>query len=1324
MQHINRSSFNLRRSSLSLAVATTLALAGQGAYAQSVVVNTSTASVDLGGATGASFGPDQTTVIDSVTNSGTDQASGTADGVDSNVTVTNWDNPNGGAIASGINGGSGIVIGPNGSVTKMTNEGSVNGAVNGLLNEGDIELLTNSATLGPTGMTGNAGVDNKNHIGTLVDEAGSTTGSAMGAAYGVLNEAGAEIDTFTDAGGLKVGLSNGVSFLDDEGAIGTFEESGTLSAFTPSMQAAFKIGAAGTVDQFDLDATSHVQTTGDTLGLNNQGKITKVQADGQLNTGGDAIVNGSSTNATAEIDAIDITGVVAGQGGNQNGDGIHNYGKLGGVSESSTGTLNGSGEGTAALYNEAGADITGPVTLLGHSGSEGAVVWNKGVMGDLEIAGQATSSEDSAINNAVDATMGNLTTDKGSTVGTLGSTNTNAVVEDDGTMASATFNGSVTSQNGVAVVVSETGSVTNGIAVGAGGNISGTSGIEIDGDVPTLSVAAGSSVIGTSVAGVELNNGTTAVTVDGVIEGSSSGNADGLQVTNSGTTANVTVENNGTILAEGGGNGITVGPGATANVTLQDSGMINAATTGDALDVKNGGTANLTLTGRNGGLNNLGTGSAIVVEEGGNLTVNATGFSTAGAGPDIANNDAAPTIDIAGNATLNLDALTWNGDNADDGAAIQIESTGHLTSFTNEGEVVGAIKNLSTNPLVINGASSYTDGTATNGQLGLFTGVESGLQSEIDSANADVTFASGYSVLNDTVNAPNVNVSSGATLVSYAPVAINGNFNVADGATLVSQVQSQTTYGQWNVTGNATFAGLTTLKLMPFTTFGFAQDQRFLIVSTGGTASYNLPGITASALGYTGTVTAEQVGNNLYAVLGSTGNSGTGSGDSGTGSTGNGNTGTGSTGNGDTGGNTGSTGSGDTGTGSGDTSPTNPTGPSTPVTPPVVHANAAGLTQTSVAATNGIVRYTGWNSAGLMSAENVVLAIEQNGTARQVTQAGTQLAPVPHAQAGNAMLAINDGAQGVVADRAESLRAAKQAGAATSDDVQTWGRAFGGAEQRGTTNGGSFSEVSGSNLTYGGLAVGVDKGIGNGDWRVGGAFSYTHGQSNATGDASGQSLGVNAFGVVLSQGWTAPSGHAYVDLSENVSIDQFDESRSINLAGVSAGGASGHFSGTSYGARVEAGLPLALRGGIDITPYLGLGVEHLDLGGYTETDGGSGVGLNVNGASYTSVRSTLGVKVSKAFETKVGTVVPYAKLAYVHEFAGTPSNTTAVFNGDMTGETSFTTVSAAPVRNIADVVLGTALFRAKGLSLDAQVSVQAGSRYTGVAGGVQAKWSF
>lgn len=1265
MKHSTRPSFNLRRSTVSLAVAAALSLAAQGAFAQSVVVTASNPTVDLGGATGASFGPDTSTVIDSVTNSGTDQATGTNDGVDNAATVTNWDNPVGAAIAGGTTGGAGIVN--TGTIVALTNEGSINGTY---------------------------GVDNKGTIQSLINALGATLGSGTIGLYGVYNETGATIGLLQDNGGLLVSMMNGVAYVNNAGHIVTLDEEGNETGTATSMQAAFLNAATGRIDTFTIGTNARITLYTAADGLNNQGTVTAVRIAGSLNVGGDALVNGSTTNTTASVGSVDIAGTLASQSGTANGNGIHNFGVMGDTTVEATGTLNGSTPGTAAFNNEA-TGVAGNFTLLGHSGSEGAVVSNKGAMGNVEIGAQAqaTASGDAVIDNDVGASMGTLTTDKGASVSTLGSGNTNAVVENDGTMTAMALNGSMGAQNGVAVVNSQSGTVTNGITVG--GDVSGLSGIENDGDLPTLDVVAGGTVTGTSIAGVELNNGTTGMSVSGVVAGS--GPADAVQVTNPGTVANIVVENIGLVMGEGNGNGFTVGGGATANVTVQDNGTVEA-NGGAAVDAKNNGTVNLTLTGRNAQVVNAGSGSAIVGEQGSNLNVTTTGFSAGGAGPVITASASAPTIDIAGNATLNLDALVSNTNTtANAGAAIQIESSGNLTSFTNKGEVQGAVKNLSSNPLVIDGASSYTDGTAANGQLGLFSGFGStATQSEIDSPNADVTVASGNVVLNDTVNAPNLNVASGASMISYSSVAVNGNLNVADGATLVSQVQSATSYGQWNVSGNTTLAGSTTLKLTPFTTFGFADGQRYTIIQTVGTASYNLAGITPSATGYTGTVTAEQVGNNLVVVL-SAPSTGTGTG----------------TGSGDTG----------TGTGTGSTNPTNPSGPTGPTTPPASHRVYA-LTQTSVASTDAIVRYTGWNSAGLMNAENTVLAIQQNGTARQLTQAGTQLAPVPHAQAGNAMLAIGDAAQGVVTDRAEALRAAKQAGAATPQGAQVWGQAFGGAEQRGATAGGTFGEVSGSNLTFGGLAVGVDTAIGTTDWRVGGAFSYTNGQSNATGDASGQSLGVNAFGFTLYQNWTPASGRVYVNVAENASIDQFNESRSINLAGVSAGSASGHFSGTSYGARVEAGLPLTVRGGFDVTPYVALGVQHLNLGSYTETDGGSGVGLSVNGASYTSVRSTLGVKLSKSFETKVGTVVPYAKLAYVHEFAGTPSNTTAVFNGDSTGETAFTTVSATPVRNIADLAVGATLYRAKGLSLNAQVNVQAGSHYTGVAGGVQAKWSF
>lgn len=1277
-------SFNLRRSTVSLAVATAMAFAAQGAYAQ-VSITSNQASVDISGDAGVTVGPPATVSVYQMTNSGTVSTTGTAG-------LANY-----------------------GDISNLNNSGTISGATNGIENEsgGYIGAITNSGAIAPNGMSGNAGIDNKSGgtINTITNLAGGTIGSGMSTQYAIENEVNAVIQQITDQGGLVVGLMNGLAYVDNAGTISNFEEDGSLSSIASGMTGFFVNEASGSVTQFTVGTNGRIVLAGSTPGVVNSGVIQTMWINGTLNAGGDAIVNGSSSNATANIQGIYVNGILAGQGGNQVGNGIHNYGTITMIDESGTGKIQGSGVGTAAINNEATGTI-GSVILWGISGAEGAVLWNKGTVGDVSIGGtlvatgvtyaaQASASAAPAIENDAGATMGNLTVGAGSVVETLGTGNTNAAVQNSGTMTSIANSGTIGATNGVGI--ENDGTITNGITTKSGSTVSGLTGIVNNGDLPSLTLEAGSNVFGSSVAGVALNTGATAVSVSGTLGGSLT--ADGLDV-NGTADATVTAQDNGSIMASGSGNAVSVASGATADVTVQDSARLLAAGAGSA--VKNAGNLNLTLTGSNAQVLNQGSGSAISTVQGSTTTITASGYSTGGAGPTISSASAnAPTIDIAGTAALDLDAMVANTAN---GTAVQIESTGNVTSFKNQGVVEGAIKNLSANGLTIDGASTYTDGNSTTGELGLLTGTGSS-QSEIDSTT-DVTLASGYTVLNDTVNAPNLNVSSGATLVSYAPVAIDGNFNVADGASLVSQAVSETSYGQWNVSGNSTFAGSTSLNLTPYTTFGFADGQRYVIVNTTGTASYNLPGITTSVTGYTGAVTTEQVGNSLVVVLGSTSTgTGTGTGTD-TGSTGTG-TGTGTdTGTGDT--TTTGTGTGtDTGTGTGTTSPTSPT-------TPVVHS-VAGLTQTSVAASNGIVRYTGWNSAGLMNAENTVLAIEQNGTARQVTQAGTQLAAIPHAQAGNAALAIADGAYGVVADRAEALRAAKDAGAAQGNGVQTYGRAFGGAEQRGTTAGGTYGEVSGSNFTYGGLAIGADKALGR-DWRVGAAFTYAHGQSNATGDASGQDLSVNSFGFTLSQSFNP--GRAYVDVSENVSVNQYDASRSINLAGVGVGGASGHFSGTSYGARVEAGLPLLWKNGVEVTPLFGLTVQHVNLNGYTESDGGSGLGLAVNGASYTSVRSTLGVKVAKAFETKAGTVVPYVRLGYVHEFSGNVPNTTATFNGDTTGETTFTAVSASPVRDIASLSLGATLYRAKGLSLTANANVQVGKHYTSESAMLQVKKAF
>ncbi|SDG96899.1 Uncharacterized conserved protein, contains a C-terminal beta-barrel porin domain [Paraburkholderia phenazinium] len=1465
----NASLSHPRRKALSLAVITALAIAGQPAYAQSVVVSTSTSSVDIGGATGASFGPDTSTVINSVTNSGTDAATGSNDGVDSAAAVNTWDTPNGSSITSGSAGGSGEVV--TGSVVTETVEGSIKGQVNGVVvgPTGSIESLTTSSTgvVAPQSMTdANAGLFNQGNINEVINQAGASMGSAMSGLYAIENDVNADIQSIQDSGGLKVGLGNGVNLVLNKGTVGLFEESGNESATATTMTALYENAQGSKTGQFTLDAGASMTVTGSSaIGLDDQGEVDGTTINGMMKTQGDAIKVGSATNTTAVMGplAIGTTGTVSGQGGSGGGNGINVFGTFGQATVAVGGILQGSTVGTAAFNNEAGATAVG-LKDMGTSTQEGYVVRNAGnVTGTVELGGLASSSENNAVANLAGAQVNELDVDQGGTVETVGTGNTNSTIlnaqgatittttiagnlvgnnvansiafenEGNATTVTETSTGTMSANNatggafengptgviptltldggvsnaagdavvnkgqivsaivgstasiisgngnaltnglgadidtlaiagrvasnggsgagvatqgtigamtesgsdaqitatttGTGVLIGPSGEITNGITETGSASIEGGTGIDDAGILPTLNIGVGSNVTGTSVAGfVGEADTTTTLNVAGAI--STANNADGADVYGN-DTFNLT--GNGGIFggATGGpGAGLNVESGGTATATLQNSSVITSLGSGSA--VNDEGTLTMIVE-DNAQVLAQGSGSGIKSSAGSTLNLTMTGWDE-GSQPTIAaETPGASAIDIGGAATVVLDGVVESAGASATEAAITLEATSNVPVLAMPGFIIGEINNLSSNPLTITGSPNYTNGNSAAGQQGILTGGPSG-QSTINNVNSDLTFGSGNITLDDTVNVGThtVHVASGSTVIAFEPVAVNGNLDVADGGSLTSQVQagatttgtsSDTLYGQFNVSGNTTFDGATQIALKPFTAFGFADGQRFLVVSTSGVANYNLPGITATVAGYSGQVTTAQVGNNLVVELGSTGGGGTTTPPSNPGGGSGGSTGpTGPSGPTNP---TGPSGPTDPSNPTGPSAPTNPTGPTSPSnpTPPAIHVGVAGLTQTSVAATNGLLKYSGWNSPGLLNAENTVIGIKANGTARQVTQAGTQLAPITHAQAGDAILSINDGALGVVADRAQAQRAATQAGAATGNGWQSWGRAFGGSEQRGTTSGGTFGEVSGSNLTFGGLAVGVDKSVGP-NWTAGGAFSYANGQSNAKGDASGQDLGINAFGLALYQNYNP--GRFYVDIAETASIDQFNSSRSVNLAGVNAGGASGHFSGQSYGAQVEAGLPLALRYGYTLTPSVRLGAQHVNIGSYTESDGGSGVGLGVNSAAYNSVRTSVGLEISKAVETKVGTVVPYGKIEYEHEWAGNVPNTTATFNGDALGATTFTTNSASPVRNIADVVLGATLYRAKGLSLDANVTVQVGKGYTSVGGGVQAKWAF
>ncbi|HGL6715964.1 hypothetical protein WK24_15210 [Burkholderia vietnamiensis] len=933
--------------------------------------------------------------------------------------------------------------------------------------------------------------------------------------------------------------------------------------------------------------------------------------------------------------------------------------------------------------------VTNTNATVTAAGSDDAVTNNATVEGFDNGQGSAINATGggSAILNGPNGDIVGLTNEGVITGTRSGITNDGAF----GSISLQTFDPSnspaISATNGPGVLNGPTGSIGT-ITLGTWGmpthsSISGTTGLEDDGALAVLNVYDGTSITGNVVAGVALNSGTTNTTiVNGTVAGT--GTADGLDV---GGTADPSVTMIGTAsITSENASAVNVGPSASATLTLNDTSTIES-----------------------------GSGSALNVQAGGNLTVVANPGTTITAG------GTAPTIDVAGTASLVL----GNVSNTGTGAALQIESTGSA-AIEADGQVQGAVNNLAPTPLTLTGSANYTDGTIAGGEQGLFTGLN-GAQSTINSVGQDVTLARNV-VLDDTVDMGGTNtlyVSPGANLVAFREVAVNGNLDVQGGATFTSQVQAGATtngttadtgYGRLLVSGNATTEAGSTVAVAPLTAYSPTAGQRFDLISAAGTGTYNTGAITATVAGFSGTVTPSTVTQNgrtdLVVVLSDPASSSTGTGSTGTGTsgTGTGTSGTGTTGTGgtDTTGTGGTTGTGDT---TGTTSPSDPTTPSSPTNPTTPTAPTApalvdvATSPVARATLGGLLGYTGWSSPGLLNTFDAAVAVAAS-TPAAANAAGVQLAPVSRSVSNGLVRSMTDGVNGAIAARADATRSN------VSQQWAVWGQGIGGAAQQGERAG-----VDGYNAGYGGIVVGADRAVGE-QARVGAMLSYTNGTANGTGNASGQHVGVNALGLTA---YGSVGKTWYVNGSVGVSENEFSESRAVNFPGVSAG-ASGHFHGEAVTANLEAGLPIALANGFTVTPFAGLSALYVNQHGYTEGDGGAGVALTVQGGSTTDVRSTVGVKVARAFETKAGTIEPELRLAYVHDYNGSAASTTANFVG--AGETTFTTPGLAQPANLADIGLGLTVYRARGLSLSAQADVQIGAGYKSESVMIQARKAF
>ncbi|MDB5991387.1 MAG: putative hemagglutinin-related autotransporter protein [Herbaspirillum sp.] len=797
----------------------------------------------------------------------------------------------------------------------------------------------------------------------------------------------------------------------------------------------------------------------------------------------------------------------------------------------------------------------------------------------------------------------------------------------------------VTSTTALLATGSMNGTLTNS------GTISGNSGIYISGTIDTLTNSG--TISGTYDA---IDNSGTITTLTnnsgGVISGRTA-------IVNFGTIDTLT--NSGTI--SGGSTGIY---NTGTITTLINNGTISGVY--DAID--NSGTITT--------LNNSGiiSGGDTGIYSYGTIGILTNSGAISGVYAGIDNNGTITTLNNSGTISGGSTGIFNNGtigiltnSGTISGASNAIVNYGSLGPITNSGVIAGNIYSASANDLNINGGTGTIFGT--------LTGFSAGSIGAITNTASNVTFGSGNLLLNDNINVGSnaVNNIGTAVLQVNQPITITGNYNQGAGATLQIGVASGATtlgaitdtgYGRLVVNGNSTIAAGSSVTLQS-NGYAFAAGQRYVVIDTTGTATYNESSLHYSINGYTSTVTGADMlnGSNHDLVL--------------------------------------------------NLVSATPIATSSPA--------AIASAPNAVASLNGLLNYnvTSNLDPALNNLRNAMLGSLSQGSAATANQIGKQLAPT---QPTAAAAAPTTDALNVVGGHVDALRVAQAGGSgvATGEGApQTgvWSQVYGGHAGQS-----QIGQVDGYNANYGGLLIGADKAL-NDNWRAGGVFTYSNTAVNSTGDTTGDTARINSYGLI---GYASYTGSPwYVNLSGAVMDQQYDTTRQVNFQGFS-GTANGQFSGRQYVARAEAGYPLAL-GGVTLTPLASLTYSYQNQGSYTES-GGNGAALAVDAAHADSVKSGLGAKLEKSFSTHYGEIVPELQLQWIHEYDHTAQVTGASFAADPTGLTAFTTVGAVPVSNLADLSLGVTLLKANNLSLSARYELQAARGFVSQTGTVRLRQLF
>ena len=954
-----------------------------------------------------------------------------------------------------------------------------------------------------------------------------------------------------------------------------------------------------------------------------------------------------------------IAGVQLGLNSDING-GLTNNGLISGAIGFN---MNGaSSELRGGVVNSADSIIRGTATAAIQVSGAGAQL-KGGITNDGTIQGQNSANGIQLLNGTI---AGGITNSAGALIEVTGTSATAILIN------GATFNGNITNSGRIlgentssyGIVLTGTTAFTGSIVNNATGTISADN--------------TGISVGGTSFTGNVSNAGRI-----------TSATADGVNVF--ATTFTGTITNDARI--DGGSNGIGVFAG-TFTGDVVNNGTINAGTaSGIWVDATTAFTGNITnagiITSATG--NGIGIGATVPVT--GTITNAATGIITGSVNGIWVDGSVTGGITNAGTiigktgAGINLSAA---------GAGHTITQTAGLIQGNNAGTITTALNLQNTQADVFNGDGGTLDGNVTadaagnddfimhaSGTFSYLRGTATGLD-QFDMQGSG-TAVIGGALRGSTgggaiINAASMTHSGTGTvyLDDDTIVSLTGNYTQTAG-TLEFQLTSDTTpgaYGVINVGGTANLGGKIAAYIQGDTFASIGGDtfvyQDVILGTTAGTFT-NAGTIDTNSIFFGGvaTVNAGDVDITLTRQGFST----------------------------------------------------------------ALALTSLSQNQITIGTTLETIYNAGGYSADFTDLFNYLLSIPA-GSEAEVARVYDDISGSEHASLQEAGLRVTQGFNDAVGARLDDLRgsgsgmamaevALRRYADATPPNVSSdsphrpmgmrggmsiWGRGYGS-----WTESDGDAEAAGYDQDTGGFAGGLDFAV-DSRWNIGGAIGWS--STDVEFDTLRDSADIDTFqfagyGAYNAKTWYADAqiGFGFHDISATRLIDV-----TLNPPVV----ASSNYDANAFGIRTEVGM-IYDSGRIDFTPFLGLAYASTSTDGFVESGAGA-FDLLVADSDADSLATTLGLRLSGAWQAGGVRLVPVAEIAWRHEFMDDNQSFSAAFLEDPA--TQFQIISAEQARDtiVANLGLGAELSKSVTVFLDYNGLFSSTMNTHAASAGLRATW--